>query len=318
MSVVVTAAATLAAAAGAADLGDDGFQVAQRDGVVVFNRLVGSEFRLMIDRPGPSPAEPLPVAPGRTSFDVEVARDPRRRLVVAFARCGAGGSEGSGFVPRGRCRLGVVRADGRGGEQRLGPDARPGVSHRAPALQGGRLAYVRLRRGRAEVVADGRVVLRRGDVSAVYGLDLTRSGLAVAIEQFDGYSARRSIVLLPTRGRPRVVARSGSGEANDPYLLSPSFSGRHLYWGYANHGAYVRTRRSFVFRRHLGTGRTTGTRLSPYVSSVAADAGRPATPLVVATDDALDSPEQTRGTQTVRSLTAPAFRPVDSGELTYG
>jgi hypothetical protein len=298
----------------------DGFQAAQRDGVVVFSRQVDGRFRLIARRGGRDTV--LPVAPSRAPFDVELAPVPGRGLVVAFSRCRARGSIREGLERRG-CRLGLVRADGRGGEQRLGPRPRPGLSYRYPALQGRRLAYMRVpdSGGRAEVVVEGRVVLARDRVDGpdgVYGLDLARYGIAAVFEQtvFDDVAERTLLVKRPGRP-PRTVALGATGIENNGYVVTPAFSGPYLYWGYANHGWTVRTRRSYVFRRDLASGARTGALLSPYVTAVAVDAGRPDAPVVVTTDDGLDSPQRLVSRQAVRTLADPTYRTVRHDDLIY-
>ena len=140
---------------------------------------------------------------------------------------------------------------------------------------------------------------------------------AVVLErEGSGYGEQTLLVKRPGR-RATVVDRGGSGEENDQELTTPSFAGPYLYWGFANHGPYVRTKRSYVFRRRLATGAETGTRLTPYVTSVSADPGRPGAPLVLTTDDALDSPEDVRGEQEVRVLDQPSWRRVPRRELVY-
>lgn len=287
--------------------------------MVVFSRLVGRDFRLMARR-GRRPARPLPVAPAGAPFDVEVARDTDGRLVVAFARCRADGLLGED-VRRRSCRLGVVEADGRGRERPLGPAPARGVSHRHPALQGGRLAYMRTadKGGRAEVLLEGRVVIARegaADPDSLLGLDLARYGMATAIGRYDDLGYRSLYLRRPGR-QATVMAEGVTGEENDPYVMSPSFSGPFLYWGYANHGAYVDTKRSYVFRRELRSGATTATRVSPYVTSVATDAGRPLNPVVVTTDTALDSPQRLDARQSVRTLHTPRYRVVPRSDLVY-
>lgn len=297
----------------------DGFAVAQRDGLVVFSRRVGGRYHLMRRGRDERWAVALPVPSAETPFDVEIAPSPDDGLRVAFAQCENGGQ--APRIARRRCRLGVVRADGRGLPERLGPQPRAGFSHRHPALQGERLAFLRSpdRGGRAQVVVDGRVVLRRRTSSgpdALLGLDLARYGVAVAIETGDAVEVRS--LLLARRGRRAVeVAVGGIGEENDAYVLTPAFSGPHLFWGYANHGPYVGTRRSYVFRRELRTGRTTATVLAPYVTSVALDAGAPSSPPVVTTDRGLDSPWVLRSKQRVRTIGRPRWRPVPATELIY-
>jgi hypothetical protein len=312
--------AAVAALAGPAP-GDAGFQAAQRDGVVVFSQRVGDGFRLVAQR-GRGAVRPLPVAPSAAPFDVEVARDPRRGPVVAFARCQIQGSIDGDEWERRRCRLGVVDADGRGGERPLGPAARTGISHRFPALQGGRLAYVRVpdHGGRAQVVVDGRVAISRAHVSGpdgLYGLDLARYGIAAAIEQARDDIAIRNILLQRPGEAARVVASGGTGEENDAYAVTPAFAGPYLYWGYANHGWTVRTKRSYVFRRELASGTTTGSVLSPYVTSIAVDAGRPQARVVVTTDNGLDSPQRLDGVQAVRILATARYRLVPRERLSY-
>jgi hypothetical protein len=297
-----------------------GFQVAQRDGLVVFSRRVGDRFWL-VERRARGPVRLLPVRPAAAPFDVEVAVEPRGGLVVAFARCDLDGPREYG-IERRACRLGVVRADGRGRERPLGPSPSPGVSHRFPALQGGRLAYVRVpdRGGSAEVVVDGRVALARDDVGGpddVFGLDLSRYGVAVALVQVDDVLGFPSVVLKRPGRREQVVAATASGEENRPYVISPAFAGPYLYWGFANHGWTVNTKRSYVFRRDLASGARTGAVLSPYVTSVAVDAGHPDRPVVVTTDDALDSPGVVRGRQRVRRLRAPRYAVVPHDDLVY-
>jgi hypothetical protein len=298
---------------------DDGFEAAQRDGVVVWSRLDRDRFRLVVRRGGGAPRF-LPVAPSRTPFQVEVGRDRAGRLVVAFARCDAEDEGDAVLLERRRCRLGLVGVDGVA-ERSLGPTPARGVSHVRPALAGGRLAYVRVadRGGRAEVVVDGAVAYERGGLSGprdVLGLDVADFGLAVMLREVED-SGATLLVLKRPGARAQVVAAGQGGEENDQQLVTPSFSGPHLVWGFANHGPYVETKRSYVFRRRLATGATTGHRLSPYVTSVATDAARPDTSLVVTTDDALDSPEVVTGRQAVRRLARPGFRPVPSDDLVY-
>jgi hypothetical protein len=298
----------------------DGFQIAQRDGVVVFSRRMGDRF-VLVERDGDGRIAPLPVAPSATPFDVELAKVPGRGLVVAFARCRARRTAAEGLERQG-CRLGLVRADGRGDEEPLGPPAPAGVSYRFPALQGGRLAYMRVpdSGGRAEVVVDGRVELARDGATGpegVYGVDLVAHGLAAVFEQQHGYALWRTLVLKRPRERTRTVALGATGEENDAYVLTPAFSGRYLYWGFANHGPYVHTRRSYVFRRDLTSGATTATRLSPYLTSVAVDAGRPKAPIVVTTDDGFEIPRHLVSTQRERVLAAPRFAFVSYDELFY-
>jgi hypothetical protein len=316
LSAIVAAVAALAGPVP----GDDGFQAAQRDGVVVFSQRVGDRFRLVEQR-GRGSIRPLPVAPSAAPFDVEVARDPSRGLVVAFARCQIQGSLNEEWQRR-ACRLGLVPIDGRGAERPLGPVPRDGVSHRFPALQAGRLAYVRVpdRGGRAQVIVDGRVELTREHASGadgMYGLDLAKYGVAASIEQLSGDIAVRSILIKRPGGPTRVIAFGATGEENDAYTLTPQFSGLYVYWGYANHGWTVRTKRSYVFRRELASGTTTGSVLSPYVTSVAVDAGRPGAPIVVTTDNGLDSPQRLDGTQAVRRLATPRFAIVPRERLRY-
>jgi hypothetical protein len=62
---------------------------------------------------------------------------------------------------------------------------------------------------------------------------------------------------------------------------------------------------------------TTGSVLSPYVTSVAVDAGRPQAPVVVTTDTGPDSPQRLNGTQALRTLTAPRYAIVPRGRLVY-
>ena len=59
--------ALAAFAAFGAPAGHDGFQVAQRDGVVVFSRRVGDAFWL-VERRGHGPDHLLPVAPSGAPF----------------------------------------------------------------------------------------------------------------------------------------------------------------------------------------------------------------------------------------------------------
>ena len=299
----------------------DGFQAAQRNGVVVFSRQVDGRFRIIARRRGARDTV-MPVAPSEAPFDVELAPVPGRGLVVACARCRATGTLGEGLKRR-ACRLGQVRVDGRGGERRLGPRPRSGLSYRYPALQGRRLAYLRVpdSGGRAAAVVDGRVVLARDRVDGpdgVYGLDLARYGVAAVFEQMIADDVAVRTLLLKRPGCPTLTAAIGAtGIENDGYVVTPAFSGRYLYWGYANHGWTVRTRRSYVFRRDLASGARTGALLSPYVTSVAVDAGRPGAPVVVTTDNGLDSPQRLVSRQTVRTLREPTYRTVPHDDLIY-
>ena len=315
LHVVVAALAAFGPSAG-----HDGFQVAQRSGVVVFSRRVGAEFSLVARRRG-GPISPLPVTPSETPFDVELGVMRGRGLVVAFSRCQASGSIRDGLGRR-SCRLGLVRADGRHGERPLGPRPQSGMSYRSPALQAGRLAYLRIpdRGGRAEVIVDGHVALAHPRVAGpdgVYGLDLADYGIVASLEETDGDIAVRTVVLKRPHQPAETIALGATGEENDGYVVTPAFSGPYLYWGYANHGPYVHTRRSYVFRRDLRSGTRTGALLSPYVTSIAVDAGRPDAPVIVTTDNGLDSPQRLDSRQAVRTLTDPAFRTVARDDLVY-
>src|SRR3712207_1640712 len=163
---------------------DDGFEVAQRNGITAWSRLAGDRFQLVARRNGGRPRV-LPVASSPTPFELEIGHDRTGRFAVAFSRCETEGSVEEALFTRRRCRLGIVSPDG-GRERPLGPPPARGYSHLRPQLQGGRLGYVRIpdRGGRAEVVVDGEVVFARDGVSGpggVRGLDLARYGVATVL-----------------------------------------------------------------------------------------------------------------------------------------
>lgn len=280
----------------------------------MFSRKVGGRF-LLISRRGAT-ARRLPVPAAGVPFDAVVWRDRRHTPVVLYSRCGSDRPSPEAPALRLRCRLGSVRADASAEPRPLGPPPRRGISHRWPSMDGGVLSFVRVpdRPGDGAVIVGHRVALRLRGLTgpgSVFGLATSEHRIAVSFDYTpdpEEDSPTAKLVLLRPGHRREVVMTLFAGIENDPLLLTPQFRSNSLLWGLVNHDAYNGRQRAYLYKRTLGSGRTTATRLHRYATSVAVDPGGRA-PILVSTESDPDAlaPEPT--TQAIQTVAEPTESP---------
>jgi hypothetical protein len=112
-------------------------------GVQVFSLFDGSAYRLAIRRNGA--VEPLPVAPSRAPFDVDIGPDRHGRAQLVYTRCKVEVASEAGNVNRG-CDLYVLSLAG-GGERPV-RGANTSANEFAPTLWKGSIAFARALKGR--------------------------------------------------------------------------------------------------------------------------------------------------------------------------
>jgi hypothetical protein len=248
------------------------------------------------------------VPPSLWPFDVDLGDDARGRPVAVYSRCRAIGRRRSGY-PGSRRGCDLYALDlAAGRERRLAALSTRDASERAPALDHGTVAFVRVpeadrRPGGARLMigrldagrpARGAALLRETTIADdVLGLDLEGARLAVAVYRAppdDPAHGSWAMLLGRRDGRGlRAVDAGGAGEEHAEVRASPTFAAGALYWIASNDepagpaGARVR-------RRDLRTGATTDRPVDGYLVSVAADARRPVAPLLVSVDDGENDP----------------------------
>ena len=194
--------------------------------------------------------------------------------------------------------------------------SRPGTSVLQPALDGGRLIYVRVDRrgaqivlGRLGVASPGRTLARLVDATAdtVTGLDLQGARFAYTLEFLVESGDIATELWLGGLGEAaRRIGVGYDGEENGPRVLSPSFAGRHLYVGFASRTPYSDRPIGVVVCRDLITGERRAIRTRGRAVAVAADAAHPQAPVIYAEDSgAFDNRRQRLAT-----VGAQAFDPL--------
>lgn len=260
----------------------EGYDVAVYAGLEAWSRRSRGVWQLVLRRPGERPRL-APVAPAARPFDVDVGTDGGGRTLVVFSRC----SRRSGCA--------IYALDPAHGTARaLTEFSRRGTSVLQPALDGGRLVYVRVDRrgaqivlGRLGVASPGRTLARLPEATAdtVTGLDLQGARIAYTLQFFVESGDISTELWLGGLGEaPRRIGVGSDGEENVPRVLSPSFAGRHLYVGFANRTPYSDRPIGVFVRRDLITGERSAVRTRGRTVAVAADAARPQAPVLYAED----------------------------------
>lgn len=260
----------------------EGYDVAMYDGLEAWSRRYRGGWRLVLRRPG-QPPRLAPVPPAAHPFVVDVGTDGRGRTVVVFSRC----SRRSG------CAI-YALDPAQNTERALTEFSRRGMSVLQPALDGGRLVYVRVDRrgaqivlGRLGVASPGRTLARLPEATAdtVTGLDLQGGRIAYTLEFFVESGDISTELWLGRLGEaPRRIGVGYDGEENAPRVLSPSFAGRHLYVAFANRTPYAERPIGVLVRRDLISGARSAVRTRGRAIAVAADAARPQAPVLYAED----------------------------------
>ena len=258
----------------------EGYDVAVYDGLEAWSRRSRGGWQLVLRRPGERPRL-APVAPAARPFDVDVGTDGRGRTLVVFSRCSR----------RGGCAIYALNPAQRT-ERALTEFSRRGMSVVQPALDAGRLVYVKVDRwgaqivlGRLGVATPGRTLARLPEATAdtVTGLDLQGARIAYTLEFLSG-DISTELWLGGLGEAPRRIGVGVDGEENAPRVLSPSLAGRHLYVGFANRTPYGDRPIGVVVRRDLITGERSAVRTHGRTVAVGADAARPQTPVLYAED----------------------------------
>lgn len=243
-----------------------GHQVARHLGALVWSERARDGRYHLTSREGRLPA----VAPLDRPFDVDLGTDSRGRVAAVYSRCHEG---------RRGCRIRLYDLAAR-------RETALYRGHR-PALRQGVLAFARLRGdGRDAIIirrlgpkgVERRVHVLPRSLPATTGLDLGAGGLAFSAAG----RGTRLWLKPPGRGRVRVLADGAFTRQSLRVHGSPSFAGRFLYWAYSDRIA-SRPPNGWAIRRDVRNGRTTASPTPGYLESLAADAGRPGNPLVIAT-----------------------------------
>jgi hypothetical protein len=299
-------------------------------GTTVFNTEDAAGYHLTLhDSTG---TRQLPVKASKIPFDVSLGTDSAGRPIAVYSRCRVGedGWAKHDVVP-GSCDLYAFDL-AKGRERKLRDASRPGVSEGAPSIENGILVFGRefdlKAKAPRRLSYRTRVVIRRepgdhertimtipgrdgGGYSYARDVDVDASaihGERAAVVVYDP-SQNASMLYLKTSGQSfRLLARGGFGEENVRQFESPTFAGRYLYFGYANHATWVWGPNGWVLRRDLRTGRTVAAQAPGYLEAVAADPQRASDPLVVSSfSDRETETGAPRGTDAVQTLDAPAW-----------
>ena len=232
-------------------------------GVQVFSLFDGSVYRLAVRRHGA--VEPLPVAPSRAPFDVDVGPDRRGRAQLVYARCKVEVASDAANLSRG-CDLYVLSLGG-GGERPVRGANTP-ANEFAPTLWKGRIAFARAPKGRDRPVVfitqpgtplarrlpgvPGRARGQRATGGSVDELELQGNRLAEIVSFVaEGQLSDVRLVDVADRSTQRL-ARVGVGEGGQ-FFTGVGFADGYLAWAFswvAGGGELV----PGVYRDRLSTG----------------------------------------------------------------
>ena len=201
---------------------------------------------------------PLPVAPSRSPFDVDLGRDQKGALVAVYSRCRAALREdGANFGRRG---CDVFRYDFATGRETKVKAVSSRLDDYEPTVWHGRIAFVR-----AYVQRDGvreRMYVRdlgarrtrqlRGGSGFAGPRDLDLRSRTTAVRWVHEFSEDVRLAFAGRRGRT-LLATPGSGAAAQAYsTLHPTFADAHtVYWGLSSSTPDW----GEVWRRDVRTGR---------------------------------------------------------------
>jgi hypothetical protein len=235
------------------------------------------ENRLMT-RLGDGPVEAVPIPPTPTPFEADLGPGLDGHVVAVYPRCEPGCDIWSFDFTTGR-------------EAKVPGASSPRFDEFPATIFKDRLAFARRRipgqRTPELILLDGgrQRALRRGDERSCAGsgrrrtcelaervdvadLQLSATRLAFVWTRHHGDIRRREVYSSKVGARPKVVARSSSGALSDGQLLTPSYSGSFLYFGFS------RTNQSRYVRARLGSGKLEDAVAPPLLTGMAVDGAR--------------------------------------------
>jgi hypothetical protein len=245
-------------------------QVREYAGIQVLSAFDGTAYRLAIRRSGA--IEPLPVAPSRAPFDVDIGPDRSGRPRLVYTRCTVE-TENGGLGNRNTgCDL--VSLSLAGGGERSVRGANTEANEFAPTVWRGRIAFARAAKGRehpvvyttaldathAAVKRLPAIPRRERGFPTHYGgiaeLELHGNRLAQIVGLDAGGFLTEVRVVDVAHGSSRELLRAGIGEGGQ-YFAGIGFARGYLEWVYSFGGSGGGELIPGIFRARLTSGELT-------------------------------------------------------------
>jgi hypothetical protein len=206
------------------------------DGTAAWSTYENGAWHLVARRTGV--LERLPVAPRSVPFDVDVGTDASGRMVATYSRCRR---EPPFVPPQGRgCDLYAYDFFSRTERLLRGPSTDT-ASEYMPSMEGGRIAFGRVRNARTDVYVGARRVpggTRNGDErTGLTGLDLRATHLAIAWRTFGPaglpfpYGTAELRVNDLRTGAQTIVVRLVNSNLDTGSVVTPALLGRGVRYG---------------------------------------------------------------------------------------